>query len=264
MAAYTRGNGSRAWLPNAHAHFDSASIPMATWAAMVAHRAAETLRILDLAEALDAGRLPPLANVARAGPAALAVATALRGRLSLRRLAVAGHSMGAATAIMAAGADARPRACLALDAWWTPLRPEVYAQAAGHVPLLCLNTEGFDWHTLREARQRFFQARSAAAAVSSPALVTDLLVIKGTKHQDQSDFPFVAAPALRRMGMTGKLPVAKCRETNSRLCLAFLHKHLLGPDVGWPYKVDVLEEDLARVERGDLKGQYNEMKSKHS
>ncbi|KAH0621801.1 hypothetical protein JD844_023435 [Phrynosoma platyrhinos] len=63
--------------------------------------------------------------------------------IDIQKIAVMGHSFGAATAIETLGKDARFKCGIALDAWMLPLSHEVYPRV--HQPLLFINSEKFQW-----------------------------------------------------------------------------------------------------------------------
>ncbi|KAL8173164.1 UNVERIFIED_CONTAM: Platelet-activating factor acetylhydrolase [Gekko kuhli] len=103
----------------------------------VQQRAEECTRALDLLLGISSGRqaenLLPL-NFDW---------TPVKDSIDVHRVAVMGHSFGAATVIEALSKDTRFKCGVALDAWMMPLRDEVYATV--HRPLLFINSEKFQW-----------------------------------------------------------------------------------------------------------------------
>lgn len=51
-----------------------------------------------------------------------------------------------------------------------------YERVAGNVPVLLLNTEKFDWASLRDCRNKFLAAR--ARSDSADSTITELLTMK--------------------------------------------------------------------------------------
>ena len=88
--------------------------------AWTATRAADLRFVLTQLTAMDRGMLP--ANGAR-----------LTGRLDLRRVAVAGHSLGGAAAVQAAALDDRFRSAIDIDGF-----PRLAEAGAHHPPVLAL------------------------------------------------------------------------------------------------------------------------------
>lgn len=52
-----------------------------------------------------------------------------------------------------------------------------YKRAAGRTPVLLLNTEKFEWTSLKASRDKFLAARAQADSGGTP-LVTELLTLK--------------------------------------------------------------------------------------
>ncbi|KAI5084595.1 hypothetical protein GOP47_0000764 [Adiantum capillus-veneris] len=239
MASYADHNGKRKWLQNTFADVPVNQITMHDRAKQLRQRVLEIRKVVDVLESLDRGLLTQNANTVT-GTAALDV-NMLQTRLDLHFIAISGHSFGGATSIVASGIDKRIKCCLAMDVWWEPIDKMEFEKLAGKVPVLLLNTENFDWTALRDARGIFMKARRDATQDGRP-LVTVLKTIKGTSHQDQSDFTMLFPKIMKKLGVAGKLDPFLTKSINSRACLDFLHKHLLPPGTGSPYAVDVLED----------------------
>ncbi|CAJ0921928.1 unnamed protein product [Ranitomeya imitator] len=103
----------------------------------VQKRADECLRALDLMLDINAGK--PVTN---ALPSNFDWSL-LKDSIDVQKLAIAGHSFGAATAIKALGRDSRFRCGVALDSWMFPLRDEIFSTI--HQPVLFVNSEKFQW-----------------------------------------------------------------------------------------------------------------------
>lgn len=239
MASYADHNGKRKWLQNTFADVPVSQITMQDRAKQLRQRVLEVRKVIDVLESLDRGLLTQNANTIT-GKAGLDVGM-LQSRLDLHFVAVSGHSFGGATAVVASGIDKRIKCCAAMDVWWEPIDKMEFEKLAGKVPVLLLNTENFDWKALRDARTMFVRARRDATQ-DGRALVTELKTIKGTSHQDQSDFTMLFPKIMKKMGVAGKLDPCLTKCINSRACLDFFHKHLLPPGTGSPYAVDVAED----------------------
>eukprot|EP00897_Mesotaenium_endlicherianum_P007141 jgi/Mesen1/6455/ME000033S05740 len=226
MARYTAADGTHRW--QSHDPLDIAfpQVPVEHRQQQLEQRVGEARQTLSVLEALDAGHLSGSSN-AVTGSGQLDVAS-LKGRLDLRHVAVAGHSFGGATAAVLPGVDARFRCSLVLDCWWRPMKDAGFERAAGGMPVLCVQTEGFKYAALTAARHRFFQLRQRAP----PGTVTELQMIKGTNHNDQSDITVLLPRLTKRLGLAGSLDPMIAREINSSLCLQFLLRNLLPPGRG--------------------------------
>ena len=157
----------------------------------VLQRVAEVRATLDLLHDLDAGR--PLPGGAAAPPGGLA------RLLDLEDVSVAGHSMGGATAVLAASADARFKACIAMDPYLLPTDLDDRASA---VPLCVLMSHKWQarWtsgpHEVGKntvCLERLLRLRTAAEAASPAAVYGELV---GTAHMSASDIPRVLGPRL--------------------------------------------------------------------
>jgi hypothetical protein len=88
--------------------------------------------------------------------------------------------------------------CVDFESVGTVIHSQVdYSRLAGKSPVLLLNTEGFDWASLRDCRNKFLEGRAKADNVDTP-LVTVLMTIKGAEHMDQSDFPLLFPTIAKR------------------------------------------------------------------
>ena len=100
------------------------------------------------------------------------------GRCDLRRVAVAGHSFGAATALLAAQADDRFRAVVALDPWRLPLADAALARG-WQVPVLLSRSVEFLTGAEAAPLQQLVQAARQRA---HPQSVLYTLAGSGHKH----------------------------------------------------------------------------------
>uniref|UniRef100_A0A0C9RVT7 1-alkyl-2-acetylglycerophosphocholine esterase n=1 Tax=Wollemia nobilis TaxID=56998 RepID=A0A0C9RVT7_9CONI len=244
MASYVGKDGKRKWMEHKFSHIKYTIVPMQERIKQLNQRVAEVRRVVDVLESLNLGLLAQSANTIT--DITRLDVTMFKGRLDLSHVAVSGHSFGGVTAVVAAGADARFCCCLALDAWLEPMTEENYEQHAGNVPILLLNTEAFDWKALRECRLKLLRKRETMS-INGRSLVTELITIKGTRHQDQSDVNIIFPTIMKNFGLVGSMDLKLAKDINSRRCLAFLYKYLLPPGSGKPYVVDEVLEDYEHL-----------------
>lgn len=240
MTSYIDKKGKRQWLEHKFSHQSYKVVPMEERTKQLNQRVAEIRKVVDVLQNINLGLITQSANTVT-DKTRLDV-NMLKGRLDLCHLAVSGHSFGGVTALVTAGLDARFHCCLALDAWLEPMEEENYEQHAGNVPVLLLSTEAFDWKALRECRMKFLSRREKTS-IDGGSLVTELITIKGTRHQDQSDVNLIFPTIMKRMGLAGSLDPMLAKDINSRRCLLFLYKYLLTPGTGKPYAVDEVTQD---------------------
>jgi dienelactone hydrolase len=162
------------------------------WHRMLKQRVTETQAAIDLAFSLDGRRTVPGESSRASGEGAAADAGAftvygapdkrtddlellhvmLGGRLDARRLALAGHSFGAATCVATAERETRIRAVLAHDTWMFPLSALTVKRGLSHVPVLSVCGEGFTkWRenavAVRLLLSAAFRAKYAADAATA-------------------------------------------------------------------------------------------------
>ncbi|BBN00098.1 platelet-activating factor acetylhydrolase [Marchantia polymorpha subsp. ruderalis] len=253
MATYTDHHGKKKYLYHAHIGESLEKISLDERGKQLTQRALEIQKVVDILESFQEGLLTQGSNTVT-GNTKLDV-TCLLHRLDLNHLAVAGHSFGGATAVVSACLDHRFKCCVGMDVWWEPIEKVSIEKSAGRVPMLLLNTEKFDWKALREARLVFLDGRVAAASQEEP-LVTDLYTIKGTVHQDQSDFPLIFKSTAKRMGFTGDLDPLLAKNVNTRVCLEFLQKYLLSPGTEIPHPVALVPEDHEHLLKGNVQSTH--------
>ncbi|CAM6093508.1 unnamed protein product [Calypogeia fissa] len=242
MAKYVDHAGKKKWLPYSFATTPVANITVDDRADQLNYRAKEITEVVRVLESLDEGLLTQGSNIVTS-KTKLNVISMLH-RLDLNHLAISGHSFGGATAVMVSAMDNRFKCCLGLDVWWEPMESQKleFNKSQSRVPMILINTENFDWKALREARMVFLNARLESSTKERP-LVTELMTIKGTVHQDQSDFPLIFKCVSKRMGFNGSIPPRKAKDVNIRACLEFLQLNLLPPGSPFPQPVEVRPED---------------------
>lgn len=226
IAQYHDHKGKSTWLEHARSEMEFDDVPMSFRSDQLRQRVTEIQKAVDVLEALDQGLLSQDSNAIK-GRTSMDVKF-LQGRLNLNYLGMHGHSFGGATTISVCGLDKRFKCCVAEDVWWNPLEQDAYDRVAGNIPVLLLNTENFNWESLKDCRKKFLNARAQACG-EGDSVVTELLTMKGTSHMDQSDFPLLFKRASKRAVMKDKLDVHHAKDINSRASLDFFYNHLLPP-----------------------------------
>ncbi|XP_006815950.1 platelet-activating factor acetylhydrolase-like [Saccoglossus kowalevskii] len=177
----------------------------------VNHRADECVKALNLLEQLNSGE-----NITNMMDNECNFHQ-FKGRLDFSKIAVSGHSFGAATALMSCHKDQRFNCAVALDSWLFPLEKMVASEMKQ--PALFINTEKFQWPGNIVRMNRFCHENNQ----------TDrkMITIKGTVHQSQGDFPFLLNSVLGRIiKCRGSLDPHVAMTINNNASLAFLYKHL--------------------------------------
>ncbi|XP_053140042.1 platelet-activating factor acetylhydrolase [Hemicordylus capensis] len=175
----------------------------------VQQRADECIRALDLMLNINCGKqvvnlLPLNFNW-----------TLLKNSIDPQRIAVMGHSFGAATAIETLSKDVRFKCGIALDAWMLPLCDEVYPRV--HQPLLFINSEKFQWPSnILEMKKLDSRDRERK-----------MITIKGSVHQSFPDFTFLAGSIVGKIfRLKGEIDPNIAIDISNKASLAFLQKHL--------------------------------------
>ncbi|XP_075057432.1 platelet-activating factor acetylhydrolase isoform X2 [Mixophyes fleayi] len=175
----------------------------------VQKRADECLRALDLMLDLNAGK--PVTNALPSNFNWLL----LKDSIDVQRVAAAGHSFGAATAIKALGRDPRFRCAVALDAWMFSLRDEIFS--AIHQPVLFVNSEKFQWVENVQIMKKMDATR----------VERKMMTIKGTVHQSFPDFTFLTGYLMGKIfKLKGDIDPYTGMDIIINVTLAFLQRHL--------------------------------------
>lgn len=140
----------------------------------------------------------------------------LAGLADPDRVAVAGHSLGGAAALLAAADDPRYHAVVNLDGL-----PRLPADASLPQPLLALVAAAGTGSAEGDARY----ARESDAAFAASAGPGYSLTVPGTAHLGFSDSPFLLPPLPSLTGTLGREETARITEA---ACLAFLDAALNG------------------------------------
>ncbi|XP_068136293.1 platelet-activating factor acetylhydrolase [Hyperolius riggenbachi] len=175
----------------------------------VQKRSEECIRALDLMLEINAGR--PVTNVLPSNFDWLL----LKDSIDVQRVAAAGHSFGAATAIKALGKDSRFRCGIALDAWMFSLREEVFSTI--HQPVLFVNSEKFQWVDNVILMKK----------MDSTSVERKMITIKGSVHQSFPDFTFLTGYLIGKIfKLKGEIDPYVGMDIIINVMLAFLQKHL--------------------------------------
>ncbi|XP_069584299.1 platelet-activating factor acetylhydrolase isoform X2 [Ranitomeya imitator] len=175
----------------------------------VQKRADECLRALDLMLDINAGK--PVTN---ALPSNFDWSL-LKDSIDVQKLAIAGHSFGAATAIKALGRDSRFRCGVALDSWMFPLRDEIFSTI--HQPVLFVNSEKFQWVDNILLMKK----------MDSTSVQRKMITIKGSVHQSFPDFTFLTGYLIGKIfKLKGEIDPYMGMDIINNVTLAFLQRHL--------------------------------------
>ncbi|XP_073442664.1 platelet-activating factor acetylhydrolase isoform X1 [Dendrobates tinctorius] len=175
----------------------------------VQKRADECLRALDLVLDINAGK--PVTN---ALPSNFDWSS-LKDSIDVQKVAVAGHSFGAATAIKALGRDSRFRCGVALDSWMFPLRDEIFSTI--HQPVLFVNSEKFQWVDNILLMKK----------MDSTSVERKMITIKGSVHQSFPDFTFLTGYLIGKIfKLKGEIDPYVGMDIINNVTLAFLQRHL--------------------------------------
>jgi len=169
-------------------------------------RAADLRFVLSQLTAMDRGRLPE--NSAR-----------LAGRLDLRRVAVAGHSLGGAAAVQAAVLDDRFRSAIDIDGF-----PR-FAEPGAHQPPVLALVAGRGTGS-GDGDRRYTDA--VVEVLSRSARPSFRLVVPRAGHLSFTDAALYLPPLPSLFGTGGRSATI---EVTERASLAFLEATLNGGDI---------------------------------
>jgi hypothetical protein len=150
----------------------------------------------------------------------------LRGscRLRVARLGAMGHSFGAATCMSTCASDPRFVVCVSHDPWLFPLSADV-ATGTPAAPTMHLLADTFDYLWPAEGRKCLHGHRKKAAAMVPPVPL-HLLHVKGTRHQNFSDFPLLAPTFCRAMGSISDTDADEAMAAINALTKSFMVRYL--------------------------------------
>ncbi|XP_018422311.1 PREDICTED: platelet-activating factor acetylhydrolase [Nanorana parkeri] len=175
----------------------------------VQKRADECIKALDLMLDINAGK--PVTNALPSNFDWLP----LKDSMDVQRVAAAGHSFGAATAIKALGRDSRFKCGVALDAWMFSLRDEIFSVI--HQPVLFVNSEKFQWVDNVMIMKK----------MDSSSVERKMITIKGSVHQSFPDFTFLTGYLVGKIfKLKGEIDPYVGMEIIIHVTLAFFQRHL--------------------------------------
>ncbi|XP_076306900.1 platelet-activating factor acetylhydrolase 2, cytoplasmic-like [Tachypleus tridentatus] len=140
-----------------------------------------------------------------------------QGTMNLSKAAVAGHSFGGSSVILALAMELRFKLGLALDCWMYPLKENQDLFSMVTQPILFINMEKFQtWENLNVMKN-----------LESEEIERKVVTIKGTVHKNQTDIVFCCGPVLRLcFGAWSKTNRFTAMNLTTREMMVFLAKHL--------------------------------------
>ncbi|XP_064506777.1 platelet-activating factor acetylhydrolase isoform X1 [Pseudopipra pipra] len=140
----------------------------------------------------------------------------LKDSVDTSRIAVMGHSFGAATVIESLSKEIRFRCGIALDVWMLPVGDDIYENSVQQ-PLLFINSEKFQW------ADNILKIKKLISNDTNKKMIT----IKGSVHQSFPDFTFVSGGIIARFfKLKGEIDPNEAIDISNHASLAFLQKHL--------------------------------------
>ncbi|XP_077151468.1 platelet-activating factor acetylhydrolase 2, cytoplasmic isoform X2 [Ranitomeya variabilis] len=175
----------------------------------VHQRVSECIRAVRVLEDIDKGR--PVSNIMDSGFSF----AALKDRIDFNRVAVMGHSLGGATALLTLVKNDIFRCAVVLDPWMFPLEDTCYPGI--QKPILLINTETFQ---TRDSIEKIKRMNSHGADLK-------YLTVKGCVHKGQTDMAFMTGYLANKIaGQQGTINPHHCLKIHIASSLDFLHKHL--------------------------------------
>lgn len=157
----------------------------------VKQRVVEVGLVLDVLETINTGRFPEtgswrLSSTASkdAGDLNLQLAS-LAGKLDLSSTAVAGHSFGGATTVLALATDDRLKVGVALDSWMFPIKDEKEVAVPRDKRLLFINCEKFQYQTNLKVMKRFEVCEKSEWGRELNS--SNVLTVLGASHHASTD-----------------------------------------------------------------------------
>ncbi|KAJ7345960.1 hypothetical protein JRQ81_001910 [Phrynocephalus forsythii] len=175
----------------------------------VQQRADECIRALDVMLDINSGK--PTVNMLPVNFNWIC----LKDCIDIEKIAVMGHSFGAATTIETLSKDVRFKCGIALDAWMLPLSDDVYPRV--HQPLLFINSEKFQW-ALNVLEMKKLDCKDRERK---------MITIKGSLHQSFPDFTFLVGNIVGKVfKLKGDVDPNTVIDVSNKASLAFLQKYL--------------------------------------
>ncbi|KAJ3192490.1 Platelet-activating factor acetylhydrolase [Irineochytrium annulatum] len=171
----------------------------------------------------------------------------LKGRLDLEHVIMSGHSFGAATALRALQDKDQKDFIggIVLDPWMFAVPPPTSDENRLSVPILSIEAEFFHWKENLEQFKALFDAVGHSD--------NEFGYIKGTRHQDISDFPSLAPRLMKILKVGGKTVPSAIFNAYDVVIMKWLRKLMDGHPVA-----ETLPnvEDPEEFVRGDKAWEY--------
>jgi platelet-activating factor acetylhydrolase len=139
-----------------------------------------------------------------------------KDRLNTEIAAVAGHSFGGASTILALHEDQRFQCGIPMDVWMFPLHDEVYTNTINQ-PVMFINSHNFQWKENVDSILRLQNGEGNTVSCYT---------IKGTNHYNQSDGPFIMPASFNKNITQTELDPFIAHTVNMELVHAFLRRNL--------------------------------------
>ncbi|RWS10287.1 platelet-activating factor acetylhydrolase 2: cytoplasmic-like protein [Dinothrombium tinctorium] len=190
------------WIPHSHIKVDESHYSIGN--KQVYQRVRECSRTLDLLESLNAGY--EIQNLLDQ----LLDPSEFEGILDLERVSLCGHSIGAATVLLALSSELRFKVGICLDAWLFPVKKENFDCLSQ--PVIFINTEKFhSKQNLRKIREianpSFLKCSNAQDTISNrnkerssdETPERKVYTLKGSLHYNITDVPFLMSWTARKL-----------------------------------------------------------------
>eukprot|EP00455_Lapot_gusevi_P056821 TRINITY_DN9530_c0_g1_i7.p1 TRINITY_DN9530_c0_g1~~TRINITY_DN9530_c0_g1_i7.p1 ORF type:complete len:282 (+),score=62.56 TRINITY_DN9530_c0_g1_i7:61-906(+) len=143
------------------------------------------------------------------------------GRLDLERVAIMGHSFGAATALATSYEDPRFRCAIGLDSWLVPVPSQVFEHGVRQPFILVISDEFRD----DVGMPKNMACHRSLMRTAGPHSLC--YTLRGSRHTNFCDMPVFSEFLSRKLGRIGAESPKEILRISSMMDLAFLDKHLL-------------------------------------
>lgn len=174
----------------------------------------------------EIGRLLELLHQLNEGTYSSTFSQSLKSKLDLSQPIMAGHSFGAATALLSLSLFPF-NAALILDAWMFSLPTDLSISK----PILSFNSAAFHWHANLVRLHRLFPHLHPERAddLSDAEKASVFLTQPQTAHQNHSDLPILFPGLMRTIKMSGVADPLVAAEVQNRALLGFLRRRVDNP-----------------------------------
>ncbi|KAI9101828.1 platelet-activating factor acetylhydrolase, isoform II-domain-containing protein [Phlyctochytrium arcticum] len=180
----------------------------------VDHKAQEVKEVVQLLEDLNAGRT--ITNLLAKTHETKGFEAQFQDRMDFDSFVMAGHSFGAATALTALQEPSNPFTCgIAQDPWMHAVTRNLSISK----PFISLQSQTFQWITNLDPLRDLFSHRECAKQ-------SRFGVLKGTAHQNTSDFPVLFPGLMKRVKLSGTTDPTHALELNHAWHVEFLKEQL--------------------------------------